>query len=416
LMLLLDYWPLARHQPLMAAQPPVALRRLLLEKLPFLPPAVFVAYMARQGTGYTDAADTPLSRPQRLFNALYSLAQYVRKTLVPSDLSFWYPHPYLPPTGGRGLSVATLVLCGLLMLLVALLCLINLRKRPYLFVGMGWFVVALAPVLGVYFQAGRQGMADRFSYFPSVGLCIVLVWGVADALAALELRPARRAASALLGCVVIGLALRARVEVERWRDTETLYEDALLENPLNTHVHYLLGRMLLDRGESQRGLEHLVRAAALTPSWEDLVTDAANALRSAGRMEEALVLYRKAYAVAPQHNHTRVNLAAALGATGRYAEAIPLLELASQANPQSLASHSNLAMALAAAGRLQEASAELDRALRLDPSSVHTLRLSARVLAALHDNAGAAERLERLLRATPDDAQAREMLAQLNTR
>jgi hypothetical protein len=37
------------------------------------------------------------------------------------------------------------------------------------------------------------------------------------------------------------------------------------------------------------------------------------------------------------------------------------------------------------------------------------------VLAALNDKVGAAERLERLLRATPDDAQAREMLAQLNT-
>jgi protein O-mannosyl-transferase len=417
LMLLLDYWPLARFRPLAAAEPRVSIRRLLLEKLPFLPPGVFVAYMAREGVGYTDAADAALSRPQRLLNALYSLAQYIRKSLVPSDLSFWYPHPYLPSTGGRGISVASLALSALLMALVALLCWINLRRRPYLFVGFGWFVVTLAPVLGVYFQAGRQGMADRFSYFPSVGLCIALVWAVADGLAARDLRPARAAwaSFALLGFVVVGLALRSRVEVERWRDTEALYVDALAKNPLNTQVHYLLGRMLIDRGDSQRGLTHLVRAATLTPSWEDLVTGAANALRSAGRIEDALVLYRRANAVAPQYNHTRINLAAALAATGRYAEAIPLLELASQANPQSLPTRINLAAALAATGRLRDASAELDRALRLDPASARTLWLSARVLAALNDKAGAAERLERLLRATPDDAQAREMLAQLQT-
>jgi tetratricopeptide (TPR) repeat protein len=303
------------------------------------------------------------------------------------------------------------------MTLVALLSWLNLRKRPYLFVGFGWFTLTLAPVLGVYFQAGRQGMADRFSYFPSVGLCLVVVWAVADGLAALDLRPARAAWAtfALLGCVVIGFALRSRVEVERWRNTETLYEDALAKNPLNTQVHYLLGRLLIERGESQRGLAHLVRAATLTPTWEDLVTGAANALRNAGRSEDALVLYRNANALAPQYNHTRINLAAALAATGRYAEAIPLLELASQANPQSLPTRINLAAALAATGRLREASAELDRALQLDPGSTHTLRLSARVLAALNDKVGATERLERLLRATPDDAQAREMLAQLNT-
>jgi tetratricopeptide (TPR) repeat protein len=417
LMLLVDYWPLARHQPLTAAEPRVTLRRLLLEKLPFLPPSVFVAYMAREGVGYTDAADAPLSPAQRLLNAVYSLAQYVRKTLLPSDLSFCYPHPYLPSTGGRGLDAATIALCALLMALLALLCFINLRKRPYLFVGFSWFAVALAPVLGVYFQAGRQGMADRFSYFPSVGLCILVVWAVADGLAALSLRPARAAWAtfALLGCVVIGLALRSRVEVERWRNAETLYVDALAKNPLNTQLHYLLGRLLIDRGESQRGLTHLVRAATLTPTWEDLVTGAANALRTAGRIEDALALYRSAYGVAPQYNHTRINLAAALAATGRYAEAIPLLELASHANPQSLPTRINLAAALAATGRLHEASAELDRALHLDPGSTHTLWLSARVLAALNDKVEAAERLERLLRATPDDVQAREMLAQLNT-
>jgi tetratricopeptide (TPR) repeat protein len=406
-MLLLDHWPLGRLPLARGPATSKAIRRVLVEKLPFLPPMVFVAYMTRYGVDYPTGSDDPLTA-----NAAFSIAAYVRKTLAPTDLSFWYPHPYLPPTGGQGIDTGTLVLSAAFVLATTLGCALALRKRPYLLVGWLWFVGMLVPVLGVYFQAGRQGMADRFTYFPSIGLLLAGAWFTADLLGHSDTSAKARnaAAYALVAALVALCGWRSHIETRRWRDTETVYADALAKNPRNTHLHFLLGEPLMRRGERERGLAHLTAAATLTPEWEDLVTTLANRLRDAGRHEEALTWYRRAYAAEPRFNHTRINLAAALAATGRHAEAIPLLQEAVAANPRSVPACINLGVALAATGQSRKALDAFDRALALDANSVVALRLSAQVLALQGDRSGAAGRLQRALRIAPADREARALL------
>lgn len=54
------------------------------------------------------------------------------------------------------------------------------RKRcPWLIVGWFWFICTLIPVIGLV-QVGNQAMADRYSYIPSIGLCMAVVWCVSN--------------------------------------------------------------------------------------------------------------------------------------------------------------------------------------------------------------------------------------------
>ena len=413
LLLVMDFWPLRRFDPSEGRSLGKVLKRVLLEKVAFLPPAIFAAYMARHGVGYNTASHDPLGFGQRVLNAFFSVAEYVRKTVVPNDLSFCYAHPYLEPTGGTGLTPAAILASIALIVLITALCLVNLRKRPYLAAGWFWFAGTLTPVLGIYFQAGRQGMADRFTYFPSIGLAIMVVWSAAELVRTRD-EPTRRALLAgLLAVAVLVFAWRSRRESLRWRDTETVYTDVLAKNPDNTPMQYSLGRLLLERGEVAGGLAHLTRAAELTPSWDYLVTGLANELRKASRKEQALYWYRRAYEIAPELNHTRINLASALAETGRHREAISLLKEAVAYNPRSLTAHLNLGVTLAAVNRLPEALQQLDRALAIDPGSPQALRMSARVLSALGDGEKAIARWQRLLAAVPQDAEARATVEKL---
>src|SRR5262249_4471781 len=50
------------------------------------------------------------------------------------------------------------------------------RSRPYLWVGWCWFVGSMVPVIGMV-QVGLQAMADRYTYFPGIGLLLMAVWG-----------------------------------------------------------------------------------------------------------------------------------------------------------------------------------------------------------------------------------------------
>jgi len=53
------------------------------------------------------------------------------------------------------------------------------RQNPYLLVGWFWFLGTLVPTIGLV-QVGSQSMADRYMYIPSIGLFILVVWGVDD--------------------------------------------------------------------------------------------------------------------------------------------------------------------------------------------------------------------------------------------
>ena len=65
------------------------------------------------------------------------------------------------------------------------------RRRPYLLAGWLWFAIGMLPAMGLM-QVGWQGMADRFTYLPHIGLAIAVVWGMAELL-----RGARAIAAAL---------------------------------------------------------------------------------------------------------------------------------------------------------------------------------------------------------------------------
>ena len=123
---------------------------------------------------------------------------YVGKMFWPVNLIPFYPHPYqtdqVYPAG---------LLAGLLLVAVTVLVLALVRRAPYLTVGWFWYLGTLVPVIGVVQVIGGQGMADRYTYIPLIGLFIALVWGVADGLSRSGVRawvPAAVGAVVLAGC------------------------------------------------------------------------------------------------------------------------------------------------------------------------------------------------------------------------
>ena len=152
-LLLLDYWPFARGPRIK-------------EKLPFfaLSAAVcVVTYLAHAQAKAVISLET-IPAALRVENALVSYAAYIGKMFWPSGLAFFYPYP----KGGLAIPAA-LAAVGIAAVTIAA------RKRPYLLVGWLWFLVTLAPVIGLV-QAGLQARADRYMYLPMVGLAIMIAW------------------------------------------------------------------------------------------------------------------------------------------------------------------------------------------------------------------------------------------------
>jgi len=175
LLLLLDYWPLQRVPPGVFGS--AKWSALLGEKIPFFALSIassVVTYIA-QSKGGAMATEETIPFLARLPNALVAYASYLLKMIWPRQLSVFYPHPIVWP-------VWTVIGAALLLVVVSILVVMRLRRRPYLLVGWLWYLGTLIPVIGLV-QVGSQAMADRYSYVPLIGIFIMVVWTLAELVA-----------------------------------------------------------------------------------------------------------------------------------------------------------------------------------------------------------------------------------------
>jgi len=301
-LLLLDFWPLRRVGNVPA-------RRLLLEKVPLLALSLascVATYLAQQSGGAMSPFPVPLWA--RLANAAAAYVAYLGKTLWPAALSVFYPHPWA--VGMPGLPAWRWVGASLLLLAITALALRAARARPYLATGWLWFLGTLVPVIGLV-QAGEQGMADRYTYLPLVGVFIVLAWGIPDLL---EERPWKRPAlAAAAGAVLVLLALLSFRQAGLWRDTVTLFRHAVAVTENNWMAHNVLGYALEKDGRSAEALEELRESVRIQPNFMKSRYNLGNALLAHGDFDGAIFHFRAATRLSPSpFSEAHNNLGSAL--------------------------------------------------------------------------------------------------------
>lgn len=356
-MLLLDRWPLRRTE--------IGMRRRIAEKLPFFAVAIVASiftFLAQRAGGAVQTLERyPLAA--RLENVPLAYAAYLGRTFWPAKLSFYYEHLGLGATAA-GLAVALLAIGAASALAIALR-----GRAPWLLVGWLWFLGTLVPVIGIV-QVGGQSMADRFTYLPSIGIAIAIVWSAGWLLPA---RPVPRwGAIGLAAAVCAVLAVLSWRQIRFWKDTETLCRHALELDPGNQVARHLLGARLVNEG----------------------------------RAEEALPLLEEVHRVIPDDLDVSLHLAIAAGMLGRFDQAESALREVLRRAPDRADAHTELARVLRASGRAAEALGEAQEGARLAPANPRALLGLAGVLASLRRPAEARAVVERSLEIVPREPDA----------
>jgi tetratricopeptide (TPR) repeat protein len=295
LLLLLDYWPLRR----------VAVA----EKLPmFVLAAIssFLTYLGTRGLGIINfGASLPF--PLRFENALISYVRYVRLSLWPSGLAVLYPYPLSIPLWR--VAVASVLLTA-----ITLGALWLGRRRRYIAMGWLWFVVGLGPTIGLV-QVGHQAMADRFTYIPLIGLLVAAVWGTAELLSD---RP--RPAAALASIAIVGYAAAAWSHTHVWRDSVTVFTDAVGVTSDNATAEHHLAAALDDRGRFEEALPHHAAAVRIEPNYFVAQCAYGIALERHGDFAAAAEHHRAAIHRFPQYADAHYHLGLALARLGQSRE------------------------------------------------------------------------------------------------
>ncbi len=208
---------------------------------------------------------------------------YLRMTFFPHPLSGWRMFT-IHEEFSLSVGVAWVALLALLYILFR-------QSRELRFWGL-WFLVFLAPVLQII--PFPIWVADRYLYIPAIGLFVILSRGfvhVADRCS----RPGRKLAlNAALVLVFVVLGVRTFIYVPVWRNDVTLWEDANRLCSPSPYCQSNLGMAYLQRGDTDQGLPHLIRAVEIRPIPRYLVYLADAYAMNAGDYRQALIAYQMA--------------------------------------------------------------------------------------------------------------------------
>jgi protein O-mannosyl-transferase len=437
-LLLVDLWPLRRldvHAPRWWR----GWTRLVLDKLPFFALAAGSIALTLLAPHHEEAvvslAQLPVS--ERFENAVVSYARYLGKTFWPTDLAVFYPHPEQWPAPLFAGAAA-------LVLVISAFAAGTFRRWPWLFVGWLWFIGTLVPVSGIV-QVGGQSMADRFTYFPSIGLLIAIVWTAREFVCAR--RALARPVLAVSAAVIVACGVVTWRQAGYWKNTETLFTRAEKATPPNALVLNNMGCVRLAQGRHEEAMEKFTAALKLEPEdfrgWGNM----ANIYSLQGKLDQAIEHYTQGLRYKPNDGRLHCNLAQALAARGQFPEAIKHFETGlalepfyidgylnlgnaylSSGHPEAAATnylavlqlkadvpaaHYNLGNARLSQGRLEEAIKHFTATTGLDPKFVDAHRQLGVALQQAGRRAEALPHLQRALALNPASPGVRVQLAAL---
>jgi hypothetical protein len=352
ILLLLDYWPLGRlgsskfqvqsskfTSP--SSQSPSSPLGLLLEKLPFFALSLGSSLITMFVQKGSQVSLTSVSPWERLGNAALAYVAYLRQTLWPTKLAVFYPYPESVPVGSAIAAAGFLFAITILFVVLAVrsskfnvqrskftegstvegqkerrpssnfqlstfnfqlstappsgnfqLSTFNFQlSTPALLVGWLWFLGMLVPVIGLV-QVGTQSRADRYTYLPSIGLFMLVAWGLSktpstkhqapEKLQTPNTKASRNRWSLEFGAflelgvwclvflalaVLLACALLTHRQLQYWRTNRLLFEHAVEVVPNNYYALSAVGFYDLRDGDAPRAITNLLRSLEIEPDY-----------------------------------------------------------------------------------------------------------------------------------------------------
>jgi hypothetical protein len=275
-LLIIDHW--------------LAKRKAWSEKVPFFAVSLIITTItfAVQAGGPVETVATPEFIPlwQRMGLVGYCSLFYVKKFFWPFHLSAVYVN-----FDQMGWTIFTSFGYLAAFSAVTALFIATRRRWPALLPAWLFYLATLSPTIGLI-PVGVHVVADRFSYVPLIGLALPVSLGVVWLIFSSPNTAARLAVSLLVATVLVTLAFLTDRRGAVWSSTETLFDNALQENPDCLPAHLNLAVWHTNREEFDQAIDQAQQGVKLAPNNIRGRKILAYALIDKGERREAVVVLR----------------------------------------------------------------------------------------------------------------------------
>jgi tetratricopeptide (TPR) repeat protein len=328
----------------------------LREKIPFFIFSAFFSIITlyAQYNSYIKHPLQPLGF--RIANAPIFFVTYLEKIFWPHDLALHYPYSDQIP-------VWQILVAALLILVISTTVIIAVKRLPYLLVGWLWYTITILPVIGII-PVGDP-MADRYIYLPSIGIAIMLGWGIPSLIKSDETRK-----KILFPVGITTLAIMVVLTWQQcgyWKNSITLFNHALRVTKNNAFAHNGRGIAYDKLGQYQLAIKDYNEAIRLKPDLVGAYNNRGNIYDKLGQYQLAIEDFNEAIRLKPDLVGAYNNRGNVFDKLGQYQLAIEDFNEAIRLKPDLALTYNNRGNVHYKLGQYQLAIEDYNEAIRLKP-------------------------------------------------
>jgi tetratricopeptide (TPR) repeat protein len=363
-LLIMDWYPFRRIEGADRLKP------IFIEKFPFfalsLVSAILTLLAQSSGGSITSMKILPLSI--RIFVGFKALIAYLGKMILPIELIPFYPYP-------QDISLLSFeyLLPLLLMIGITAACIVLSRKRRVWLAIWGYYVLTLFPVLGII-QVGRQAMADRYTYLPSLGPFLIIGLGVTWLFESLNTLKRwnlfLKTINLSIAAIVIFFMLFASIkQIGVWKNGVVLWTYVIEKNIQKVPMAYYNRGVAYERmGQYDKAIEDYNRAITLNPNYVEAYCNRGGTYEKMDQYDKAIEDYNRAITLNPNYIETYYNRGVTYEKMDQYDKAIEDYNRAITLNPNYIEAYYNRGVAYEKMGQYNKAIENYSIVINLNPN------------------------------------------------
>ncbi len=270
----------------------------LREKIPFFILSIVLVIITLYTPDTYDLSNTPDLKQfpfiSRLANAPVAFVTYLEKTFWPHNMAVFYPFPdQIPLWQVLGAS--------LLILIITTAVIVMMKRLPYLFAGWMWFGITIAPVIGIIqiSISAPYAMADRYHYLPSIGLAVMMAWGIPALIKSEEIRKKILFPTGIAFLII--MSVLTWQQCGYWKNSIILFNQTLQVTKNNYLAHNNFGLALFEEGKIEEAIDHYNEAIRILPDYIYAFFNRGNAYGDLGQYQRAIDDFNEAVRLKPDY-------------------------------------------------------------------------------------------------------------------